>query len=174
MNVSFPRPTGHRFCLIVFEYVHGILLFICNFSKSFVTMFGFTLRVIFTWCLKVSIAWVYLGTTCHEEVGGSQVVLVIRVGGGSIFFSVEDGLATPESDSSLDSTTSSEADSSSESISLPTKARALPDELFLCDEDLEEDLEEDFEDFFFLLSSESYSLLFFFFFSLSHCGHSEM
>src|SRR5918995_3185199 len=84
-------------------------------------------------------------------------------------------LAMPESDSSSDSTSaSSDADSSSESISLPTNARALPDELFLCDEDFEEDLEEDFEYFFFFLSSESYSLLFFLLFSLSHCGHSEM
>ena len=45
------------------------------------------------------------------------------------------------------------------------------DELFLCDEDLEEDFEYFF--FFFFLSSESYSLLFFFFFffSFSHYGH---
>ena len=57
-------------------------------------------------------------------------------------------LATPELDSSSDSTsTSSEEDSSPESISLPTNARALLDELFLCDEDFDEDLEEEFEDF---------------------------
>ena len=54
-------------------------------------------------------------------------------------------------------------------------AWALLDELFLWDEDFDEDFEEDFEDLYFFLSSESYSLLFFFFLvSLSHCGHSEM
>ena len=56
-------------------------------------------------------------------------------------------LATSASDSSSDASSTLEPDSDYESISFPTKACALPDELFLCDED--------FAYFFFFLSSES-------------------